>query len=208
MNPIQKNMDYLIFTESSFFQSINNSNGTYDLRSLYTEFSGMVFHYCTMYSNHSELLLTLIYTEIELQTLYEYHLSHDADGRAEYLHKAIILVHRVLKMLKSQMCPQTSASLSLKGKEQKSPLYWQGSLVNLMELIASLDYSGMVADINGKPQSFASLVFTFESIFNVSISKPYDLRADLSRRKKNLSVLLPILREVYEKNIVNCGMGK
>ena len=77
-----------------------------------------------------------------------------------------------------------------------------------MELIASLDYSGMVADINGKPQSFASLVFTFESIFNVSISKPYDLRADLSRRKKNLSVLLPILREVYEKNIVNCGMGK
>lgn len=92
-------------------------------------------------------------------------------------------------------------------EETLPSLHWKGSLVNLMELIASLDYSGMVADASGDHPSFAGLVSAFEKLFNVSISKPYDLRADLSRRKKNLSVLLPRLKESYEKNIVRCGVG-
>ena len=44
--------------------------------------------------------------------------------------------------------------------------------------------------------------------FHVTFSKPYDLRADLARRKKSLSVLLPKLKENYEKNIVNCGIDR
>lgn len=96
----------------------------------------------------------------------------------------------------------------LSGQEETLPsLYWKGSLVNLMELITSLDYSEMIADASGSHQSFAGLVSAFEKLFNVSIPKPYDLRADLSRRKKNLSVLLPKLQESYEKNIVRCGIG-
>lgn len=74
-----------------------------------------------------------------------------------------------------------------------------------MELVSSLDYSGLVTDGKGNRQSFAALVAAFETLFNVTLPKPYDLRADLARRKKNLSVLLPKLRETYEKNIVNCG---
>ncbi|KAA3856388.1 RteC protein, partial [Bacteroides ovatus] len=42
----------------------------------------------------------------------------------------------------------------------------------------------------------------------VAIPKPYDLRADLARRKKNYSVLLPKLKETFEKNIAACGNGK
>lgn len=34
------------------------------------------------------------------------------------------------------------------------------------------------------------------------------LRADLARRKKNYSVLLPKLKETFEKNIAACGNGK
>ena len=33
-------------------------------------------------------------------------------------------------------------------------------------------------------------------------------RADLARRKKNYSVLLPKLKETFEKNIAACGNGK
>ena len=80
-----------------------------------------------------------------------------------------------------------------------TPLYWKGSLVNLMELIASLDYSGLVTDGTGNRQSFLSLVTAFESFFHVNLPKPYDLRADLARRKKSLSVLLPKLRETFER---------
>ena len=89
-----------------------------------------------------------------------------------------------------------------------SSLHWKGSLVNLMELISSLDYSGLITDESGKRLSFAGIVSAFEKLFNVAIPKPYDLRADLARRKKNYSVLLPKLKETFEKNIAACGNGK
>lgn len=57
-------------------------------------------------------------------------------------------------------------------------------------------------------ESFAGIVSAFEKLFNVAIPKPYDLRADLARRKKNYSVLLPKLKETFEKNIAACGNGK
>lgn len=93
-------------------------------------------------------------------------------------------------------------------KPELPSLYWKDSLANLMELIASLDYSDSVTDEKGNRQSFASIVTAFGTFFHVNLSKPYDLRADLARRKKNLSVLLPKLREAYEKNIVNCGIDR
>lgn len=77
-----------------------------------------------------------------------------------------------------------------------------------MELISSLDYSGLITDESGKRLSFAGIVSAFEKLFNVAIPKPYDLRADLARRKKNYSVLLPKLKETFEKNIAACGNGK
>jgi hypothetical protein len=46
-------------------------------------------------------------------------------------------------------------------------------------------------------------ISAFEKLFNVAIPKPYDLRADLARRKKNYSVLLPKLKETFEKNIAD-----
>ena len=61
---------------------------------------------------------------------------------------------------------------------------------------------------SGKRLSFAGIVSAFEKLFNVAIPKPYDLRADLARRKKNYSVLLPKLKETFEKNIAACGNGK
>lgn len=122
-----------------------------------------------------------------------------------YLDKCLLLIEAEIELANfSIQHPQTNeASISF-----SSSLHWGGTLVNLMELISSLDYSKLVTDQNGKPFSFAGIVCAFEKLFNVSIPKPYDLRADLSRRKKSLSVLLPKLIEAYEKNIVNCGIGK
>ena len=69
-------------------------------------------------------------------------------------------------------------------------------------------FSGLITDESGKRLSFAGIVSAFEKLFNVAIPKPYDLRADLARRKKNYSVLLPKLKETFEKNIAACGNGK
>lgn len=72
-----------------------------------------------------------------------------------------------------------------------SSLHWKGSLVNLMELISSLDYSGLITDESGKRLSFAGIVSAFEKLFNVAIPKPYDLRADLARRKRTIPSCCP-----------------
>lgn len=105
-------------------------------------------------------------------------------------------------------CPKSVQTAGNPQSPKLPSLHWKGSAINLMELIASLDYSGFVMNEKGDRQSFAGMVTAFEAFFHVSLSKPYDLRADLSRRKKSLSVLLPQLREAYEKNIVNCGIDR
>ena len=120
-----------------------------------------------------------------------------------YLDKCLLLVEAEIKLVNFDVqYPGTIETPS----SFRSSLHWKGTLVNLRELISSLDYSDLVTDESGKRLSFAGIVSAFEKLFNVSIPKPYDLRADLARRKKSLSVLLPKLKENYEKNIVNCGI--
>ena len=134
-----------------------------------------------------------------------------ADSRTHiYLMKASGLVRTEIELLHFALrypeCRDTVPDTD-KGRTGLFSLRWKGSLVNLMELIASLHYLGVITDGNGNRQSFASLVAAFEEFLHIRIPKPYDLRADLARRKKNLSVLLPRLREAFEKNIINCGIG-
>lgn len=149
--------------------------------------------------------------ELELET-YRHGAYPALEGLTDiYLTKAAALV-RMERDLFHFMAdhPELQAVPPPAGEKTRNhpALHWKGSRVNLMELIASLDYSALVTDGQGNRQSFAALVAAFETLFNVTLPKPYDLRADLARRKKNLSVLLPKLRETYEKNIVNCGIDR
>ena len=133
-------------------------------------------------------------------------MGHSRSTMAEfYLDKCLALIEIEIELVNFNV---QYPSISEEPPSLFSPLLWKGTLVNLMELISSLDYSELVTDESGKRLSFAGIVSAFEKLFNVSIPKPYDLRADLARRKKNFSVLLPKLKEVYEKNIINCGNGK
>lgn len=149
--------------------------------------------------------------ELELET-YRHRAFPVLEGLTDiYLTKAAALVRMETDLLHfmAEHPGLHAAPSSADEKTRNRPaLHWKGSLANLMELVASLDYSGLVTDGKGNRQSFAALVAAFETLFNVTLPKPYDLRADLARRKKNLSVLLPKLRETYEKNIVNCGLDR
>ena len=127
-----------------------------------------------------------------------------------YLTKTTSLVKMEIELLLfSVEHPECQVSSDIQKRRSGVPsIHWNGSTTSLMELIASLDYSGLITNDNGARQSFAGLVAAFEEFFNITLPKPYDLRADLARRKKNLSVLLPKLKENYEKNIVKCGLGQ
>lgn len=180
------------------------------LSSAYDEFSDHLASLAESGLPIPERLRCLRHMETELDA-YMNMAGSRADSRTHiYLMRASGLVKTEIELLHFTLrypeCRNTPADT---GKGQTAPfsLRWKGSLVNLMELIASLYYLGVITDGNGNRQSFASLVTAFEEFLHIRIPKPYDLRADLARRKKNLSVLLPRLREAFEKNIINCGIG-
>lgn len=193
-----------------YFTQCMNQAGTVptdELSLSFTEFADFLTEFSIRQEiSHSERLRQLYRTQMELSLLYRLFAEGSDVTVRLYLEKASGLIDTEIKLVYF-IVEHPEYQLSQQ-EETLSTLHWKGSLVNLMELITSLDYSEMVVDVSGRHQSFAGLVSAFERLFNISISKPYDLRADLSRRKKNLSVLLPKLREAYEKNIVNCGIGK
>lgn len=202
------------FTECRIFncfsQASNQEHAVSDeeFSSSYTEYEQHLHDLAIEPVSLSERLRHLLHNKIELislkklSTLTE---QHHIPAAEFYLDKCLLLVESEIELVNFDVqYPGTSETPS----SFLSSLHWKGTLVNLMELISSLDYSELVTDENGKRLSFAGIVSAFEKLFNVSIPKPYDLRADLARRKKNCSVLLPKLREAFEKNIVSCGNGK
>ncbi|WP_287816416.1 RteC domain-containing protein [Bacteroides sp.] len=176
-----------------------------ELASAYGEFEVFLSDYSSREDSILRRLHELYHTEIELTALLQFLLKHPNTFLRIYLDKTYHLVKTEIK-LEYLLLQHPEYSISNEGTVLPS-LHWNGSLINLMELITSLDYSGVITDASGNHLSFAGLVSAFEMLFHLHISKPYDLRADLARRKKNLSVLLPKLKENYEKNIVNCGIG-
>lgn len=179
-----------------------------EFSSSYSEYGQYLYDLATGPVSMAERLRRLLHDRVELVSLRKRFtwIGQVHTPLAEfYLDKCLLLVEAEIELANfSVQHPETCEAPS----SLFSSLHWKGTLVNLMELISSLDYSGLVTDGNGRRISFAGIVSAFEKLFNVSIPKPYDLRADLSRRKKSCSVLLPKLKEAYEKNIVNCGIGK
>lgn len=202
-------MDTLTNTSLFFLltASVNGKSSTAEeLCTAYREYTHLLSGYSRECISLSEKLRLLFYDRIELVSLKR--LSAGGEQATEiYLDKCLLLIEAEIELVNfSVEHPETNeASVSF---SFLSLLHWKDTLTNLMELISSLDYSGLITDENGKKLSFAGIVTAFEQLFNISIPKPYDLRADLARRKKGVSVLLPKLKEVYEKNIVSCGNGK
>ncbi len=176
-----------------------------ELSSAYDEFETYLADYSGRESSILRKLRELYHAEIELAALQQFLPEHPDSLLEIYLGKTRCLVKTEIK-LAHLLLRHPDCSSGSKQEIILPPLHWNGSLINLMELITSLDYSGVITDASGNHQSFAGLVSAFETLFHLHISKPYDLRADLARRKKSLSVLLPKLKENYEKNIVKCGI--
>ena len=172
----------------------------------FNEFAELLSGYSIGYENSlPERLRQLYRAQTELSMLIRLSVRHPDVTVQYYLEKTAKLIETEIKLVYF-MVQHPECRLS-RQEENFPTLCWKGSLINLMELITSLHYSQIIADASGGCQSFGGLVSAFEKLFNVSIPKPDDLRADLARRKKKVSVLLPKLKEAYEKNIINCGNG-
>lgn len=174
-------MDYFIFTGSIFFQYISKESELCDYRTLYHEFSEMLFRHCTTSKDYPQLMLTLIYTEIELQALYEHRLSHDAGERKEYAHKAILLVRQTLDLLKKQVPPLTSTPSASSGKTTYPTTFrWTGNTIDLIEIIYGLDEMGC---INNGDIPIGELASFFYDLLGVEAKECYRFYTDIKHRK-------------------------
>lgn len=173
----------------------------------YNEYKQHIFELSQQQISFLQKMRYLVYAKVELVSLKKQLTGATIPTMSIsriYLEKCLLLIDAEIKLVNFSV---THPEINEASVSFLSPLHWKGTLVNLMELISSLDYSELVTDENGKRLPFAGIVSAFEKLFNVAIPKPYDLRADLARRKKKVSVLLPKLKEAYEMNIINCGNG-
>lgn len=175
-------MDYFILTGSAFFRYISRETGTCDCRTLYNEFSETVFSHCTTGEDYTGLMLTLIYTEIELQALCVHRLSPDAGERREYAHRAMRLVRRTQELLKNQVPPPP---LSAADKPSGPPavthtLRWTGNAIDLVEMIYGIHEMGCVNDGEIPLKQLALMLYSF---FGVETKDCYRHYTDIKRRK-------------------------
>ena len=105
----------------------------------------------------SERLRHLLHSKVELISLKKLftRTGHFHTAVAEfYLDKCLLLVEAEIELVNfGVQYPGTITTPS----SFLSSLHWKGSLVNLMELISSLDYSGLITDESGKRLSFCLL---------------------------------------------------
>ena len=105
--------------------------------------------------------------ELELD-LYRNVPGYSSDHVMEiYLTKTTSLVKMKIELLLfSVEHPECRVSSNIQKKRSGGApsILWNGSIINLMELIASLDYSGFITNDNGSRQSFAGLVAAFEEL--------------------------------------------
>ena len=174
-------MDYFVFTGSSFFQHIIHPVQACDYEALYNEFSEAVFRHYSTGNGNPQLLFVLIYTEIELQALYEHRLSHDAGERKAYTYKALLLVRHTLELLKKQVPPLTS-TFSLSSGEAVPPttFRWTGNTVDLIEIIYGLDE---MECINNGDIPIGELASFFYALLGVEAKECYRFYTDIKHRK-------------------------
>ena len=174
-------MDYFVFTGSSFFQHIIQPVQTCDYEALYNEFSETVFRHCITGGNPYQSLLALIYTEIELQDLYEHRLSHDADEQRTYAYKALLLVRHTLELLKAQVPPLTSICENREEEIPPTPaLHWTGNAVDLVEIIYGIDE---MKCINNGDMPLGELATFFYTLLGVESKECYRFYTDIKHRK-------------------------
>ena len=173
-------MDYFILTGSAFFRYISRETGTCDCRTLYNEFSETVFSHCTTDKDYTGLMLTLIYTEIELQALCVHRLSTDTSERREYAHKAMQLVRRTLELLKKQVPPLLSSGDKPSETPTTRTLRWTGNAIDLVEMIYGIHEMGCINDGEIPLKQLAPALYSF---FGVETKDCYRFYTDIKRRK-------------------------
>lgn len=173
-------MDYHTLTKSDFFRFVSQNIEATDIRVAYDDFLQTIFRSYVEAGNPYRLLFTLIYAEVELQSLFDT-LSDRAEDKVAYLKKALALVRRMLENLQTQVPP---LSAILPADHSSSSFRWTGTLIELVELIYGLQE---MSCINDGETAINELTGYFGKLFGIEIKDIlcYNTYANIKHRKSD-----------------------
>ena len=154
--------------------------------------------------------LNQIYREIreaEAKILYlknnnaQAHISNYEKSRI--LDKLLTIISIEKELIKMRLSFPQSFEEHEKSTEIKSNLKWSGSQCDLVELIIAIINSQVISTVDGKPLTQVTLIGMFEKFFNIRLKRPYDLKAEIFRRKKASTPFIDRLRTNVLQQIDN-----
>lgn len=177
----KKRMQHLILTNTSLFRIIQQRETVSSLESAYDEFVETVFSVCSDINDIKAMVITMTYTEIELQHLLERNSSQEEHN--EYIRKMISLIRKTIERIRHYHNLQ-SLSIPIISEDVSVPSVirhkWTGSVIELVEMVYGLVEMGVI-DSGDKP--IHELVAHIAVFFNVEIKDCYSTYVDMKRRK-------------------------
>lgn len=176
-------MQYLMLIETSFFYSVRQNGEWNNLDEKYHEFIEKVIDLCHDKQNHSMVVFTLLYTEIELSELIQEDLVCKESQR--YVKRAIVFIHKALDLIELYQQRELSGQWMgpvNEGRNLQNRCIWTGNNIELVEFVyglvemKSIDYGDL---------SIQELIRCISGFFQVEIKDCYGAYVDMKRRKNN-----------------------
>ena len=161
------------------------------------EFAVEIQSYCREERSLSERTRTLRVTRSELVMIQRRFNGTDTSAVIE---QALSLIDCELDIVKMELeHPERFMQ-----PESHTPLAkWNGTVSELLELAVSVHSAGKFSKPTGEPMVFSDVVTLVESIFGITISRPYERKSKLFSRKKDetpfLRNLITVFRTAAEK---------
>lgn len=196
----RKRMQHLILTNTSLFRIIQQRETVSGMESAYNEFVETVFSVCSDINDIKAMVITMTYTEIELQHLLER--NSPKEEYHKYIRKMVSLIRKTVERvrhyhnLQSLPMPIISEDVSIPSVLRHK---WTGSVIELVEMVYGLVEMGVI-DSGEKP--IHELVAHIAAFFNIEIKDCYSTYVDMKRRKnESRTYFLDKMREKLNKRM-------
>lgn len=169
-------MQHLTLTSTTLFQTLQQGNNVSCLDTAYNEFIKEVFGICSKEADAKIMVLTMTYTEIELQYLIDG--NSIREEHLHYIRKMIAFLRKTVERIRHY---QFNSRLHTT-PERSSEYRWTGNGIDLVEIVYGLVEMECIDSGNTPIHELIQHISTF---FGIEIKDCYSAYVDMKRRKND-----------------------
>ncbi len=178
-------MQHLTLINTPLFQFLNQKADVPNLEMAYNEFVQEVWSICCDSENAKTMVLTMTYTEVELQHLLDN--NSIAEAHREYIVKMVAFIRKTLERIRHYHLPIALPPPPTPNKADETILnkdlcQWNSNGIDLVELVYGLSEIG---SINTEKQPLHLVVKHISSFFGIDIKDCYGAYVDMKQRKND-----------------------